>query len=448
MTSDITIETFIDAIPYSNGRSTYELRGPLGLVFDYFRDTEDPSHLIGDLNLQYAASRTDHLEISEKEFEFFCYSFGIVSDRFAKKHEVWAIMTHCERNIHQRHDMLLEQFINSVARLALFLYPRLPRQFRTQMLAKEGRMMQYDYTKKQRTVAHSKVTDLQKWRAFIHYFHLHSVDAVKQRLKIARKLIFQNRGILNIPKELMGRKTDLFRMGMHAQIGLKCGRTTNWNVLPHDPLSTSLMIEVRKLVNAQPKRDWRRFNESYINFGRIIIDDDHQRIFAAKIKVTDTDTKYNGIRLAADVDSIAPECAFIPRRFRKSKRTLSFGTSFQSVLLIDTSMIEGGMRMGEWMFYVNIYGQKELYLSKHQRRILQLTPKKIVGGGRMEILCQIPVYVDFVRKTEEQCFQRLPELATVKSVKYVKLRETMKDIMEQGSMQNVLESQRPKTAFN
>ena len=430
-------------MPTNQGRATYVVEGPLGLVFNFFKDQEDPSDPLGGEELENAESPHEHCTMTERELEFFCYAFGIIGAGAASKCEIFAVAKHCEGRMHceKAEGIHLADFINITARIAILLYPRLPFALRDRLLREDEINIVSAESESEHHLRHDSVRDEQKWRAFAQCFHLHHSDAVKHKLKYARRLLFEHRGIPDIPKPLVGCKQDLFRLGMSARLGKSMGRKLHWNMLPHAPLSNVMVAAVRRSVYTQPVRDWREFNIPYINFYRVVVDEKHPQVFSAKIKITDTDSKCNGIRLFAELDHVAPKCFRIPPKYQRSAKCMTFGTTFYSMLLLDTAKCTF---FGECMFYVEVLGVKEMFLSKRQKTILRMMPAE----KRKQLLYQIPVYVHFVRKSEKQCYQKLPDLKAVKSLRNLKVEMDAQDATGNHDVVSWLKMQRPSTSFN
>ena len=159
------------------------VKGPLVLIFNFFvKHKENPSNIIGQKRTkkhnEFVVENNTCLR--KKDLELFCLVFGIMHQQFASKSEIAFLWKHCEGDMRDDNitGLNLNDFTRVLARLSILLYPRLPSNFRNNILADAG-LIHYNWMNKENYVMNKNVSDINKWNAFIHFFGLNDISIVK-----------------------------------------------------------------------------------------------------------------------------------------------------------------------------------------------------------------------------------------------------------------------------
>lgn len=341
------VTTRYDALPFLDRVPEYKVTGPLHTIFDYYAALDNPHDELRWAALTFEEMKYGSTTMSTHELLYFCHEFKMLSKQLLKRNEVQIIcqntsgyveklrragmrMMETDKPSHtsdkttycQSCQLNLEEFCIVLARFAIILYPR---------LNVGGQWSAIEHKE--------NVTAVDKWNAFVAVFGLNDSKYIRERIKNSRFVsnarLRSTSFVYNVrkcPKILRGTGTDLLRMGLAAKIGRKLGRTTNSEQLPFNPLPAELVDKVRELLYESPRRDWRKYQGPFINFGLVVR---RQSRYDAVIEITNADRQMEPKWLMASLDDDAPN--FVSLRGRM-KVFLYYGIQWK--LLVHLNMKE------------------------------------------------------------------------------------------------------------
>lgn len=403
----ISLETFVDMMPYTKYHCSYYIDGPLKLIFDHFKTREDPKLQYSSLTeLSFDDIQRANETLSQKELLYFAAYFGIISEKVCSNAELLSIAapvkdtinTQRDANFDRMSDLELTDFVEIMARVAYYVFPRLPG------------------NKQKHQTEINKVSMQDKIDAFMKYFKFDDLEYVRKMNMKAPKLddIHMNSNFCHLRSINKQPVKDLMRMGLAIKVGKHIGRDTHWNVIKRDDfIDETALKAMRKYVSYKPEKDHRKFDSQYINFGCFLVSDQSQskppkNTLTAQIVITNNSPKsgYHFVGslnpyMTSSISSMFSEkeeqeqalvSQFVKVTTDKQHRPVVYAEKAHVNVTIDYSFIQQKKLYQEFLFFIYVFGQ-DVY---HQE-----TEK---------LLYKVPVYVRFEPLTDVNQVQKLPSI--------------------------------------